>query len=90
MYDIFTHSSSWNHRIIFDFLPLTLAVKSAFLLSETRDPIPLSFRSFEEFELAQQLLDGVFWTRLQGQAGGDVLRLLDPKLVGHAGLCERL
>lgn len=46
--------------------------------------------SFKEFKLAQQLLDRIFWTRLQGQAGGDVLWLLDPKLVGHTSLCERL
>lgn len=46
--------------------------------------------SFKELELAQQLLDGLFRTRLQSQAGGHVLRLLDPQLVGHAGLCEGL
>lgn len=50
----------------------------------------MKFVSFKEFKLAQQLLDRIFWARLEGQAGGDVLRLLDPKLVGHTGLRERL
>lgn len=45
-----------------------------------------SAKSFEEFEFAQQRLDAVFGARLQSQAGGDVLWLLDPELVGHPGL----
>lgn len=44
----------------------------------------------EELELAQQRLHALLGAGLQGQAGGDVLRLLDPKLVGHAGLRQSL
>lgn len=44
----------------------------------------------EELELAQQRLHSLFGARLQRQAGGDVLRLLNPKLVGHAGLRQVL
>lgn len=44
-------------------------------------------QSFEEFELAQQWLDSLFWTWLQSQAGGDVLWLFDPELVGNTSLC---
>lgn len=46
--------------------------------------------SLEEFKLAQQFLDRMFWIRLQSQASGHVLRLLDPKLVGYASLVEGL
>lgn len=49
-----------------------------------------SKRLFEELELAQQRLHSLFLARLQRQAGGDVLRLLNPKLVGHAGLRQVL
>lgn len=50
----------------------------------------LSRESSEEFELAQQRMHGLFWIRPQSQAGGDVLRLFDPELVGHTGLCQSL
>lgn len=46
--------------------------------------------SFEEFELAQQRLDRLLRVWLQGQTGGHVLRLLDPQLVGNAGLSQVL
>lgn len=46
--------------------------------------------SFEQFELVQQRMYNVFGVRLQGEAGGDVLWLLNPQLVGDPLLCQRL
>lgn len=59
-----------------------------------RDGVPArqqtQLRSLEEFELAHQWLHGLFGIRLQSQTRGDVLGLLDPQLVGHAGLGQAL
>lgn len=51
---------------------------------------PRELNLLEELELAQQRLHKFFGARLQGQAGRDVLWLLNPELVGHASLRQTL
>ena len=46
--------------------------------------------SLEELELAQQRLHRLFGIRLQSQTRGEVLRLLQPELVGNTGLSQGL